>query len=299
MKNIVTIDVEDWHQLIHRRITGRLCSPTDNVFRQLDTVLGLLDDGDTKATFFVLGMLAQQYPDLVKRVANEGHEIACHSYAHQTIDQLSRQQFEADTRRAKDLLEDISGKPIYGYRAPEFSICVETLWALEVLSELGFEYDSSIFPIHHRRYGIADFSPQITRYDLRNGLQITEIPLATLPLANLNVPVAGGGYFRFMPQWLISRLVERMTSDCQPVVNYFHPYEFDAQRLSVFDLVQPYSWRERLRAWKYNAHQNVGRPTMPAKLGALLDEFQSTTCKEFLDGAEPGTSQTLFSTESR
>src|SRR5579862_3717124 len=154
VKNLLTIDLEDWHQLAYRRLTGDTPPPQTHVFRQMDLLLELLERHRVRATFFTLGSLAERCPEIPRRVASMGHEIASHGYAHLIVHRLTRQQFEADTRRGKQILEDLIGRPVRGYRAAEFSIRADSLWALEILAELGFEYDSSIFPIHHRRYGI-------------------------------------------------------------------------------------------------------------------------------------------------
>ena len=159
----------------------------------MDRLLELLDRSNTKATFFILGMVAEKIPSLIRRIATSGHEIASHGFFHYTINCMTPISFENDVNKSKKLLEDTVGKKILGYRAAEFSVTKKTLWALEVLAELGFHYDSSIFPIHHRRYGIPDFSRRAERYDLSNGMQIIELPLTTLQWSNVNWPVAGGG----------------------------------------------------------------------------------------------------------
>ena len=298
MKNILTIDLEDWHQLGHRRISGRLPLPSDNVLRQLDTLLDLLRQYNVTGTFFVLGTLAQQYPNLVRMIAAEGHEIASHGYAHLTLDRLSREGFEEDTKRAKCLIEDILGMRIYGYRAAEFSVRRHTLWALEVLAELGFEYDSSVFPIHHRRYGIPDFSPRPSRYDLQNGLHIFELPLATVPLRKFNIPIAGGGYFRLLPFWCICHTISHLNAAGSPAVTYFHPYEFDSQRLDVFEGIKVAGWRQWLRGSQINFLQNLGRPTMRNKLAGLLKRFTFITCKAFLGSGGINERRALLQQES-
>ena len=157
MKNLLTIDLEDWHQLMYRRVTGETPGLQKHIFRQLDHLLELLDRHQAQATFFVLGSLAEQSPELLRKVASLGHEIASHGYGHVVIHRLTRREFEIDARRSKEILENLVGRPVLGFRAPEFSIRTDSLWALEVLAELGFEYDSSIFPIWHRRYGIHGF----------------------------------------------------------------------------------------------------------------------------------------------
>ncbi|MGH7703732.1 MAG: DUF3473 domain-containing protein, partial [Gemmatimonadales bacterium] len=151
----------------------------------------------------------------------------------------------------------------------------------------GFRYDSSIFPIHHRRYGIADFPPQVASLVLPSGLKIIELPLATTAFFGWRFSVAGGGYFRLMPLWLIRGAVRRVNRSETPVVTYFHPYEFDPQRLDVFQTERPAGWGERIRGFEFNFHQNLGRSSIPTKVGALLKELPFTTCRDYLDGAQP------------
>lgn len=298
MKNILSIDLEDWNHLAYRRVTGRVPPSTGNVLRQVEALLALLEQAGAKATFFVLGLLAEQHPEVVRQVAGRGHEIACHGYAHLIVDGLTRDQFAEDTRRAQGVIEQITGRPVRGYRAAEFSIRRGSLWALEVLAELGFRYDSSIFPIHHRRYGIAGFDPQPRRYRLAGGGEIIEVPLATLPFAGLRLPVAGGGYFRLAPYWLLKKAVARLDREQLPLTTYFHPYEFDPQRLKVFAATAPASLGERLRGWKFGLHQNLGRTTLPGKVAGLLRQFTFTTCQDFLEGTDLGDSRELLSAAS-
>ena len=284
MKNVLSIDLEDWHSLIHRKVAGgALPPPTTNVLRQLDRLLGLLSDHDTKATFFTLGSLAEHRPGVVRRVAAEGHEVASHGYDHLLAYALTPEAFREDTRRSKALLEDLTGEAVRGYRAAEFSVRGRALWALDVLAELGFAYDSSVFPIRHRRYGIADFAREPRRYHLSGGRSIVEFPLATVPLGRGRLPVAGGGYFRYLPMGLLRRAVARANRAGEPFVSYFHPYEFDDRRLDIFELLEPASWRERLGGLRFNLHQNVGRTSVMGKVGALIGAFPFTTFRDYLE----------------
>lgn len=282
MKNLLTIDLEDWHQLAYRRLTGATAPPQTHVFRQMDLLLGLLDRHQVHATFFTLGSLAERAPELARRVASLGHEVASHGYSHLLVHRLNREQFAEDTRRSKQLLEDIVGKPIRGYRAAEFSIRADSLWALEVLAELGFEYDSSIFPIRHRRYGIPDFDPRAAEYVLPNSLSIKEVPPATVSWGRFRVPVAGGGGFRITPKWLLNCAVKKLNGSGKPLVTYFHPYEFDSQGLDVFVSGRPLLLKHRLRGRQWNFHQNLGRHTMASKLDSLLQHYSFTTIADFL-----------------
>jgi polysaccharide deacetylase family protein (PEP-CTERM system associated) len=293
--NVLTVDLEEWHQLAARRVTGELPPLRGSVPRQLDVLLRILGDHSTRATFFVLGMLAERAPELVRRVAAAGHEIALHSYAHLIVDRITRTEFAEDTRQGKQIVEDIIGEPVRGYRAAEFSIRRSSLWALEVLAELGFAYDSSIFPIRHRRYGIAGFAPRPASYALANGMSIVELPLSTVAFGRGRVPVAGGGYQRLAPLWLIRRMVRKLHAEQLPMVSYCHPYEFDPQRLDLREAAQPQGIGGRLRAAQFNFHQNLRRRSMAAKLAALLTEYRFTTCREYVKEVQGLESRELLS----
>lgn len=282
MNNIITIDLEDWHSLFHRRLTGFLSPPSGNVFRQVDCLLNILDQHQTKATFFVLGTVAENHPDLIKHIANQGHEIASHGYSHLPIYKLSPQEFRDEAARSKTILEDITGDFVAGYRAAEFSIISKTLWALDILAELGFTYDSSIFPMSHRRYGIHDFPKSVTRYELPNGLKIIEIPLSTFSLGKLHWSLAGGGYFRLAPLGIIDSVINKQPKKHTPMVTYFHPYEFDPCYLNIFQVVRPRTLKEWTRCLRANFLQNLGRRTVPQKVSVLLKRFRFSSCREYL-----------------
>ena len=291
--NILSIDLEDWHQLVHRRLTQAAGLPSANVDRQIEVLLALLDEHKVKATFFTLGMLAETRPEVVRRVAASGHEIASHGYAHRRVYQMSLEDFRADAAKGKALLEGITGEKVRGYRAAEFSITRPALWALEVLAELGFEYDSSIFPIHHRRYGIADFDPRPARYKFADGRSLVEVPLATQRRAGQNVPFSGGGYFRLLPLSALVRGFERVNATGLPVTTYFHPYEFDPEPLDAFAGLERPSLGQRITGMRLNWHQNLGRNSLRGKLAELLRRFRFTTFREYLERADLGESRTL------
>jgi polysaccharide deacetylase family protein (PEP-CTERM system associated) len=282
MRSILSFDLEDWNQLAYRRFTGRLRDPGSDLYAQLDFLLEVLAEHGSKATFFALGIVAKKYPNLIRLVSKQGHEIASHGYAHLLVHGLSQAQFAEDTRKSKVLLEDIVGLPVEGYRAPEFSICSGSLWALTVLAELGFKYDSSIFPIYHRRYGIPSFAPEIFSYDTPTGAHIVEIPLTVFQFRSVRLPVAGGGYFRLLPFRVLRSALRAIISNQRPLVTYFHPYEFEERRLSVFDSGDVVGYKQYFRAWLFNAHQNLGRRHMRAKLARLVDCFVFTSCQNFL-----------------
>lgn len=282
LTNILTIDLEDWHSLVARKIDGRFLPPSRNVFRQVMLLLDLLESEKCRATFFVVGNLAIHFPELVKSVSSRGHEIASHSHTHTVLNRHTPKTFREDARTSKHVLEDITGKAVLGFRAPEFSITRRTFWALEILAELGFMYDSSIFPIYHWRYGIPNFTRSIEFLALRNGLKIAELPLATFAWGKYNWPIAGGGYFRLLPSSLLYHMARKLNIRSMPMITYFHPYEFDTHSLDSYELHQSRNLKGFVTALYYKLQQNIGRRTMPSKLTGLLKQFTFTSCQEAL-----------------
>ena len=231
--NAMSIDVEDY---FHVSVFDGIVPRTEwermesRVVANTTRLLEIFDEFSVRSTFFVLGWVAERHPDLVRAIAGRGHEIASHGYAHRLVYDQTPAAFRADVRRAKQLLEDASGRPVVGYRAPSYSITARSLWALDVLLEEGYQYDSSIFPIRHDRYGIPLSGRQPYAIE-RNGGTLVEVPGSTTHLGPLNLPVAGGGYFRILPygwtRWGIDRVnrTERL-----PVVFYLHPWEIDPEQ---------------------------------------------------------------------
>ena len=240
---------EDWPRHEHRAAANN------------ERILDLLDACGVKATFFVLGWIAEREPAVVKAIASRGHEVACHGYRHRMVTSLTPEEFREDLRRAKTLLEAIAESPVVGFRAPSWSIMAETMWALDVLIEEGFEYDSSIFPIHHDRYGVpgaARFPYVITR----PAGSIREYPPSTLRIAGANFPVAGGGYLRLYPLWFTRWALRRINRrERQPCVIYVHPWEVDPGQPRM-----PCGWVTRFRHY-------VGLSRTVTRLRALLGEF--------------------------
>ena len=228
--NAMTIDVEDYFHvsvfdgIVSRRdwdaMDSRVCANTERL-------LAMFGESGITATFFVLGCVAQRFPALVQRIAGLGHEVASHGFAHRLIYDQTLTAFREDVRRAKRLLEDAAGTAVVGYRAPSYSITPRSLWAIDVLIEEGYQYDSSIFPIRHDRYGIPVSSrqPYVIRRDAGD---IVEIPGSTARFLGLNMPVGGGGYFRILPyewtRWGIGRINRH---EKRPSVFYLHPWEID------------------------------------------------------------------------
>ncbi|WP_084604604.1 XrtA system polysaccharide deacetylase [Desulfonatronum thioautotrophicum] len=228
MRNYLTIDVEDYFQvnafarIIRREDWGdHPRRVRENTWRILD----LLDEFQVTATFFTLGWVAEQEPELVERITRRGHHLGCHSYWHRNIYDLTPEEFRADTARAKSLLEDLGGQPVTAYRAPSYSITQNSLWALDILADLGFTIDSSIFPIRHDTYGIPD-APRF-RYQLPQPGMV-EYPISTALILGRKIPVSGGGYFRLFPYWFTRLALRRInTRDGQPFIFYLHPWEID------------------------------------------------------------------------
>lgn len=242
--NYLSIDVEDYFHVS----AFESISPTTTwdsrelrVEKNTDKVLALLDEADVKATFFVLGWVADRCPGLVRRIAAGGHEVANHGYWHQRVCNQKRAVFAEDLRRSKATLEDLSGQKVIGYRAPSYSISKENFWAFDELLEAGFRYDSSIFPIRHDFYGLSDW-PRFAGWMVKNGSGewvptvdqqtqgqgLFEVPITTLQLGNKKLPIAGGGYFRLLPYQVTHWGLQRINRlDKQPFLFYLHPWEFD------------------------------------------------------------------------
>lgn len=232
-RGIISVDVEDYFQVqAFADIVDRCAWPSypSRVERNTSRLLDLFDELNVQATFFILGWVAERYPGLVRRIVARGHEPACHSYWHRLIFKLRPDEFREDTERAKDAIEQAAGAPVYGYRAPSFSITEESLWAFEALAELGFRYDSSIFPVQHDLYGIKHASRHPILVRTLSG-SILEFPLATFHYKYAaNLPVAGGGYLRMLPEWYTRMGVERAWREGLPVVSYVHPWELDPEQ---------------------------------------------------------------------
>lgn len=231
MRHAMTIDVEDYFQVsaleasVNRNEWENLES---RVERNTRKILALFAEKNVKATFFVLGWVAERYPSLVREIVAENHELASHGYSHRLVYTQSRSEFREETFRGKALLEDISGIKVRGYRAASYSITRQSSWALDCLIEAGFEYDSSIFPIRHDRYGMPG-TPQAPYLLKRpDGGQIVEFPLSAANFFGFRLPAAGGGYFRLYPYWLTRFLLGTIENWQRiPFIFYLHPWEID------------------------------------------------------------------------
>jgi polysaccharide deacetylase family protein (PEP-CTERM system associated) len=212
-----TIDRSQWPQFD--------CRVVANTHRLLD----LLDRHQVHGTFFILGWVAERFPGLVRDIVNRGHEPACHSYWHRLVYKLTPEEFRTDTLQAKDVIEQAGGMAVHGYRAPSYSITEQSLWALDVLAECGFSYDSSIFPIAHDVYGIPD-APRIPH---KITGELMEYPMTTFRLGQRNMPVGGGGYLRLLPMWYTRMGIRRANAEGVPLIVYVHPWEVDPEQPRV------------------------------------------------------------------
>jgi polysaccharide deacetylase family protein (PEP-CTERM system associated) len=278
MVNAMTVDVEDYfHVSAFDGVLPRhsWSSLESRVSANTDRLLAVFDDCGVAATFFVLGMVAERFPELVRRIAAAGHEVASHGYAHRLIYDQTPAAFRDDVRRAKALLEDAAGCEVRGYRAPSYSIVPRSLWALDVLLEEQYRYDASIFPIHHDRYGIP-VSPRHPYVITRPAGALIEVPASTTRCLGLNLPVGGGGYFRLLPygwtRWGIKRI---NTRECRPAVFYLHPWEVDPQ--------QPRLPAGRLTTLRH--YRNLGETA--GRLRRLLNEFSFAPVIDVLERAIP------------
>lgn len=228
--NIMSVDVEDYFQ-VESFANVVNCADWDSYTCRVDSntrrLLDLFEECHVQATFFILGWVADRYPHLVREIVARGHEPACHSYWHRLIYQLEPHEFAEDTRRAKEAIEQAAGVSVLGYRAPSYSVTRNSLWALDTLAELGFRYDSSIFPIHHDVYGIPDAPRWPFRVETRCG-HLMEYPITTFRvLGRRNLPVGGGGYLRILPFWYTRLGCARAADENLPLIVYIHPWEID------------------------------------------------------------------------
>lgn len=272
--NAFTVDVEDYYHvaaLASAIPRDSWATRESRVEANTERLLALLGEYGVRATFFVLGWVAERSPGLVRRIAAAGHEVACHGFSHQLIYRQTREEFRDETLRAKRHLEDLLGAPVLGYRAASFSVTSESLWALDTLIDAGFQYDSSIFPIRHDRYGLPGAAPEPGRVTAPSGRTLVEFPMSAARFFGVQVPVSGGGYFRILPYWLTRAGLKQINErHGRPFTFYLHPWEVDpAQprfRVSVLS--------------RFRHYTNLAR--CEARLRRVLSEFSFTSMREAL-----------------
>jgi polysaccharide deacetylase family protein (PEP-CTERM system associated) len=272
MVNALTIDLEDWYQGLTS--TSRQIDQwpmfEDRVVENTERILDILGSASIKATFFVLGYVADRFPGLVRRVADNGHEIALHGYYHHHVHRLTLDQFRSDVVLGMDAVQQASGRKVIGFRAPMFSIKSSTKWALQELCAMGFRYDSSMFPIRNFYYG----NPNAPRHPYRplEDSSFMEFPLATVRLIGINWPVGGGFYVRTLPYRLIRAGIRQLNQEGKPAIIYLHPWELDQEQ-------RYYQVTIRERITHYH-----GRASLQNKLCRLIQDFDFVPLNQLLDG---------------
>ncbi len=271
VRNGLTVDLEDWfHGLTSTNRQPNLWPKLESrVVANTERLLDLLGAANVRATFFVLGKVAEQYPDLVRRVAAAGHEIGVHGHWHYMVDRLMPDAFAKEIDRALACLTPLVRGPLIGHRAPYFSINHRSLWALDLLAEQGFHYDSSFFPAHNTLYGY----PKAPRFPHRLGGDkgMVEFPVSTVRLFGMNLPIAGGIYLRALPYWFIKWSINRLHREGQPAIMYLHPYDLDTEQL--VPVATPREWFVRY----------CNRGGLSGKLRRLLRDFRFAPLREMID----------------
>jgi len=272
MRNILTFDLEDWFHGNFIFDENEESYSESRVLEPTTRLLTLLKNTKNRATFFVLGSVAEKYPTLIEKIAEDGHEIASHGYLHRLVYELSQAEFEEDVRRSVSVLRPLAGKEILGFRAPYWSIYPDMKWAFEVLLSMGFKYDSSVYPFKTYLYGSNDAQRFRYRIELDNGRSITEIPPSVLKVQRKRIPFCGGFYFRLLPyrfvRWGINRVNRK---ENMPSVFYLHPYEIDAKKT------------KNSKGFKNNFILHVNVKRAEKKLTRLLNDFSFISMKEYLE----------------
>ena len=282
----MTIDVEDYYQV---SAFGKVVSPSQwdqwpsRVVENTEKLLTLFNEKKISATFFILGWVAERHPELIRDIHSQGHEIASHGYSHQLIYNQDQTLFREETAKSKKILEDIIQIPVTGYRAASYSITRQSLWALDILGDLGFTWDSSIFPVHHDRYGIPSSPKEPYNITTNDGHNITEFPLTTAQVLKQSIPAAGGGYFRQYPyllsRWLFNRASLNQT---KPQMFYLHPWEIDPDQPRIPGA----GWRSNFRHYT-NLHR------CQARLEQLLSDFSFSTVSNSLSQTKPSITKNI------
>lgn len=279
---VLSIDLEDWHQLVRRGAGAAEWDVRHPAFeRQVRVLLDFLAELDVTATFFVLGMSARNYPEIVAEIAERGHEVGSHGTAHARVHTQTRDEFRRDLEESVELLERLTGRRPAGYRAPAFSINRDTLWAYDVLAELGFRYDSSQHDSPRIPRRIEGIPSDAYRLRLESGRELLEFPIAVRRIGRRTLPIGGGGYWRVFPDRLLLRELHAIERESTYPVLYFHPYEFDPEPLRAgLPLGAPV--KQRLRAASRSLYRNPGRRRTLGQLARVAREFRLVSYESVL-----------------
>ncbi len=271
MINALSVDVEDYHNLLARDWLDVDGPPSHAVVENTHRLMELFARFNARATFFVLGEVAESYPELIREIAHAGHELGVHGYRHRLIFKLTPDEFRQEISKAKALIEEAAGGQVWGHRAPAFSITPETSWALDVLAEQGFRFDSSVFPFAGRRYGWPGFRREIHEMTLDSGRKIIEVPMSTVTVAGRALPACGGGYLRHFP-FAFTRWAMRRIQRHRPAIVYLHPYEIEVtgNPPNTHGLESVRARRVR----RFHRFQLRNRHTVERKIVRLLEEFR-------------------------
>lgn len=272
--NLLTVDLEEWYvvEILQGRFSfDQWPGLTSTLVRNVRRLLTVFDRKQVRATWFVLGWCAERFPVLIEEIADRGHEIACHSYAHKRIDSMDEETFRRDTTQAAEAIANATGVRPRGYRAPSWSINENCSWAFRVLCDLGFQYDSSIFPIKHDLYGMPSAPRRIFKMTFEDGCTLWEVPSATFRVLGFNLPMAGGGYLRHSPYWYTRMMIQQLNRQNLPAMVYMHPWELDPDPPEIPGL----SAVQRFRT--YGSTALFGQ-----KLDKLLDDFDFITVGEYV-----------------
>ena len=278
-RHAMTIDVEDY---FHVSAFAKAIKPSEwdnwpsRVEHNTRSLLELFAEQNVKATFFVLGWVTERFPNLVKEIDEQGHEIASHGYSHQLVYNQSPEVFREETAKSKQLLEDIIQRPVVGYRAASYSITEKSFWALDILAELGFTWDSSIFPVHHDRYGVAGSPTQPYTIYTPSGATLLEFPLTTAHVLGMPIPAAGGGYFRQYPYALSKWLFKTASENGEKsLIFYLHPWEIDPEQPRIPDA-----------GWLSNFRHYTNLSRCNSRLRSMLQDFEFTTVENVLKDSD-------------
>lgn len=266
----LSIDVEDGINISMYDNFNIKMEPTSRVVNNVDVILNICEKNNVKGTFFILGEVAEKYPEMVKNIDSSGHEIGVHGYKHSQIYKLSPEKLREHLFRSVNILGDITGKEVYGFRAPAFSINKKTAWALNVISDCGFKYDSSIFPSPSFRYGWKDFTKDISRIELGASKSLIEVPLSVIRLLGRDIPVGGGGYLRYFPYIWTKRALMSVIR-YRPAVIYLHPYELDTKNYPEYfhNAIKKSPLKKRILLSMYRYNKN----TVVSKLDRITKDF--------------------------
>jgi polysaccharide deacetylase family protein (PEP-CTERM system associated) len=284
MTNAFSVDIEDYWSIFFRDwLDIKDSQPTEAIVKNTRRILELLENYQVKSTFFVLGEVVEKFPSIILEIDKHGHELASHGQSHRQIFKTYPEQFRNEAEHCKKYLEDLTGRQVFGFRAPAFSVNHRTKWALDILAEVGFEYDSSVYPFAGRRYGWPDFSKKICEIKLPSGNTIFEVPMSTVRILGKDLPACGGGYLRHFPYAFTKWAIEHVQKK-RPAIVYMHPYEFDTDRV---DFKTGHLAGERKNvALRFHRYQMRNRKTVRVKIERLLKDFEFTTIRNLIENSK-------------